>query len=647
MLTLAESPHIARFGDFEVDLHTAEVRQNGRKFILQGQPFQVLIVLLERPGELVTREELKKRLWSSDTFVDFDHSLNKAVNRLRETLSDSPETPKYIETLPRRGYRFIATVVLEARDVVERSQSTAVSIANANQEDVSSTPKASRDQFRAQAAKKWWLWLIAAGALVAGAIPWAFHSSPKIDGAVTIRSLAVLPLENISGNPSQDYFADGMTDELITQFAQIRSLRVVSRTSVMQYKGIHKPLPQIAHELNVDAIVEGTVLTWGDQVRITAQLIEGPAEKHLWAQSYRGNVQDVLGLQNQIASAIGRQIQSALSAPQQLRMGVEQPVNPEAYESYLRGEYLLNRLNPESVRAATNYFQKSIDLDPAYAPAYAKLAGCYQILGNMGILPARETHLKAQSLIAKALVLDPQFAAAHAVRGWGLQEYDFDFVRAGAEFKRAVELNPNGVEGHHGLATYYAATGAMHESVLEMQQARQLDPLSTILNDDLCRMLYFARRYDEALAQCQANLDLNPNSAREYWMVGDVYAAKRMNSEAISAFLKALQVLNAPARMVTATKSGAEKSGIEGYWKALVHFAPENVAKGNLTDFDAAVAYSYAGETDEAITWLEKAVEGHNFGVAYLGVDPVFDRLRSEPRFAALLKRINIAQHLS
>jgi tetratricopeptide (TPR) repeat protein len=262
----------------------------------------------------------------------------------------------------------------------------------------------------------------------------------------------------------------------------------------------------------------------------------------------------------------------------------------------------------------------------------------------MRTIPKKVAYPKAKLLVAKALELDPQFAAAHAVEGWRLLLYELDFATAGTEFKLAVDLNPNGVEVHEGLGTYYATMGRMQESVQEMQRAREFDPLALIVNSDLCRMLFFARRYDDALAQCKANLDLDPNSARAFWAVGDVYAAKGMDSEAVSTFLQAMQLTGAPPAMIAAAKSGARDSGLKGYWKALVQFAPENVANGNLEPFDAAVGYAYAGDADKALRWLEKAVETRDYGITYLGVNPIFDELGSDPRFISLRRRIGLPQ---
>src|SRR6266851_1256534 len=624
----APKPKVVRFGVFDIDMQAGQLCKAGLRVKLQEQPFQVLAALLEHPGEVVTREELRQRLWPADTFVDFDVSLNGALKKLRFALGDAADSPTFIETIPRRGYRFIATVKPVTVDFVNRSG-----------------PAWAGGLSWPQAAKMSLIALAAAAAiLVVWRLDWRARSLAKTNSQTNIQSLAVLPLENLSGDPSQDYFADGMTDELITNLGQIGSLRVISRTSVIQYRGVHKPLPQIARELNVDAIVEGTVVRSGGQVRIAAQLIQASADKHLWAQSYQSDLKDVLGLQHEIANVIAKQIRLTLTPHEQIRVGIDRPINPEAYESYLRGEYFLNRFTPDSIRKAADYFQQAIEKDPNYAPAYSKLAGCYQILAGMGAIPKKVAYPKAKVLVAKALELEPQFAAAHAVRGWSLLLYELDFATAGAELKRAVELNPNGVEGHQGLGDYYATMGQLQESVLEVERARELDPLASIVNSDLCTMLFFARRYDEALAQCKANLDLDPNSVRALWFIGDVYAAKGMNSEAVSTFLQAMQLGGAPPGMIAAAKTGARDSGLKGYWKALTPFLPENVANGNLEPFDAAVGYAYAGDADMALRSLEKAVEARCYGITYLAVNPMFDELRSDPRFVSLLRRIGLPQ---
>jgi TolB-like protein/DNA-binding winged helix-turn-helix (wHTH) protein len=391
----AHAPKVVRFGVFDVDMQAGELRKTGLRVKLQKQPFQVLVVLLEPPGEVVTREELRQRLWPADTFVDFDLSLNSALKKLRYALGDVADSPTFIETIPRRGYRFIAAVKPVTADSANNSGLFQVETTRTEEEATrrvsAPMPASAREGRSCRLAAKVSLLVLAMAAamLVVWRLTWRTRSSANTNSQANIQSLAVLPLENLSGDPSQDYFADGMTDELITNLGQIGSLRVISRTSVMQYRGVHKPLPQIARELNVDAIVEGTVVRSGSQVRIAAQLIQAPVDKHLWAQSYQSDLKDVLSLQHEVANAIAKQVRMTLIPHEQIRVGVERPLNLEAYQSYLRGEYFLNRFTPDSIRKAVDYFQQAIDEDPNYAPAYSKFAGCYEILGNMGAIPKK------------------------------------------------------------------------------------------------------------------------------------------------------------------------------------------------------------------------------------------------------------------
>jgi TolB-like protein/DNA-binding winged helix-turn-helix (wHTH) protein len=643
----ARTPQTVHFADYSLDLQTAELRRNGTKVILQDQPFQILKTLLDCPGQLVTREELIKRLWPSDTFVDFDQSLNKAVARLREALGDSAEHPRFIETFPRRGYRFIAPLDLGTRAFESGSGRLEVVRAGmiGETEQVNDVPDLARRPRWSRVARLALVLLAGGIVLVASILATRASFSTATTSNTNIQSLAVLPLENLSGDPSQDYFADGMTDQLITDLGQISSLRVISRTSAMQYRGIHKPLPQIARALNVDAVVEGTVLRSGERVRITAQLIRATDDKHLWAQSYEGDFKNVLALQQKIANAIAIQVELTLTPHEQIRLGVEQPINPEAYESYLRGEYYLNRFTPDSISKAAEYFRQTISKDRNYAPAYTKLAGSYLMLGNMNAIPKKESHFKAAPLIDTALRIDPSFAAGHAVRGWSLLLYDLDFATAGTEFKRAIELNPNGAEGHQGLGDYYATIGQVEEAVLELKHARELDPLALIVNNDLCTMLYFARRYDDALAQCRANLDLDPNSSRGLYAVAIVYSAKGMDSEAALAFRQTFELGGAPPAMIAAIENGETAAGFQGQWRALLQFLRKDIINGKEDPMMVATAHTYAGNKDQAITWLERAFEARTYGVTYLGVDPTFDPLRSDPRFISLLSRIGVLRH--
>ncbi len=391
----APARRVARFGVFELDLRTAELRKYGHKLPIQGQPIQILILLTERAGELVTREELHQKLWPADTYVDFEHGLNAAVKRLRQALNDSADNPRFVETLPRRGYRFIAPVETFGAS----PQVPGAGDAPLDQPLGGLTQSGTGDQVNLPgkiAASERMRWLLsrkgAAFASVVALVLFVIWMIRPASPVRSIRSLAVLPLENLSHDASQDYFSDGMTDELITELGQISGLRVISRTSMMTYKGARKPLPQIAHELSVDAVVEGTVLRSGNRVRITAQLIQADGDKHLWARSYEGELRDTFALQNEVASAIAGQIRAKLNRTEDAGLKNAKAVNPEAYEAYLKGRYFWNKRTGDGLTKAVDYFNGALEKDPAYAPAYAGLADSYALMGDWeyGVLAPRD-----------------------------------------------------------------------------------------------------------------------------------------------------------------------------------------------------------------------------------------------------------------
>jgi tetratricopeptide (TPR) repeat protein len=398
--------------------------------------------------------------------------------------------------------------------------------------------------------------------------------------------------------------------------------------------------------LGVDTIVEGAVLRSGDRVRITAQLIRASSDKHLWAKSYQGNVQDVIALQDQIALDIAQQIRSTLAPSTLAIVAGGRTIKPDAYESYLQGEYLLNRWTRESIPKAANHFERAIAIDPEYVPAYTKLAGSYQILVNIGMMPQNIGSEKAKSLVARALQLDPQFPAAHAIRGWNLLLYDLDFSTAATEFKRALELNPNSVEGHEGLANYYATMGDSKESVLEMQRAREVDPLSLIVNFDLCNTLYLARRFDEALAQCNQTLALE-RRASILRLTGAVYAARGAYPQAAVAFREADEMRGIPPGLLVASQGVENTAAFRAYWVKVLQLRNSNIRDGKEDPLFVAQAYIRAGNDEEAVGWLEKAFQSRAFGITYLAVDPTFDQLHSDPRFLALLHRIDVPTTLT
>jgi TolB-like protein/DNA-binding winged helix-turn-helix (wHTH) protein/Tfp pilus assembly protein PilF len=499
------------FGVFEVDLRAGQLTKRGLRLRLQEQPFQVLAMLLEKPGELVTREELRSRLWPS-TVVDFDHGLNKAISKIREALGDSVESPRFVETVARRGYRFLADVAVidtadgqreAAPDDLARPNPAFVDLTHAG-----ALPKRSLGPYA------WRLLGFIFALVLTASLSWIFYfrnqSSPKI------LSLAVLPLENVSGDASQDYFADGMTDELITHLAQISALRVVSRTSVMTYKGVRKPLAQIGGELNVDAVVEGSVLRSGERVRITAQLIRVPADKHVWAQSYEGDIRDTLALQNKVARAIVEQIRVTLNRHEQAALEHAKAVNPEAFQAYLAGRYFWNKRTGDGLKKAIDYFNQAIEKDPNYAQAYAGLADAYALSGDWeyGILSPEDAFPKAKAAATKALALDDNLAEAHTSLAFVLDLYDWDWESAEQEYKRAIALNPGYATAHHWYAWHLIVMGRNSEALAESRKAESLDPLSPIISADLADALCVAHLYDESVQQSRKTLEMHPYFCR-------------------------------------------------------------------------------------------------------------------------------------
>src|SRR6266478_1652472 len=530
-----------RFGVFEVDLRAGELTKRGLHIRLQEQSFQVLAMLLEKPGELVTREELCKKLWSQ-TVVDFDHGLNKAINKIREALGDSAENPRFVETVARRGYRFLADVTpvdAAADSQPEPETDGLVPPPDSPRVEPAAVGVPPKRPYRPRA---WTSVELGLALVLTAALSWILYaqsqSSPKI------RSLAVLPLESLSGDASQDYFTDGMTDALIADLGQISALRVISRTSAMAYKRVHRPLSEIARELNVDAVVEGTVLRSGERVRITAQLIQVPDETHLWAQSYEGDLQDTLALQNSVARAIAEQIQVTLNPQEEAALKKSNPVNAEAYEAYLRGRYFWNKRTRDGLVKATDYFNRAIATDPDYAKAYSGLADSYALSGDWeyGILSPQDAFPKAKAAATKALALDDNLAEAHTSLAFIIDLYEWDWESAEKEYKRAIALYPGYATAHHWYAWHLIVTGRSSEGIAELRKAQSLDPLSLIISADLADALCIAYLYDESVQQSRRTLEMDPNFAIAHYELGQAFEQKRMLNEAIEEFRRAIEL---------------------------------------------------------------------------------------------------------
>jgi TolB-like protein/DNA-binding winged helix-turn-helix (wHTH) protein/Tfp pilus assembly protein PilF len=647
------SPHLIRFGVFELDLRSGELQKQGRKIRLEGQPVQILICLLENPGELVTREALHQKLWPADTFVNFEQGLNASVKRLRQALSDSAVNPRFVETLPRRGYRFIAPTqtvaavgaAMDASPAIHSGGSvTEIASLPATPHPSEAKPSERVDTERTIRVAGIWKSSGIAVLLVVLGILTVWLLRPHNHQPATIQSLAVLPLENMSGDASQDYFSDGMTDELITELGQISELRVISRTSAMAYKGSHESLPQIARNLKVDAVLEGAVLRSGNQVRITAQLILAATDKHLWARSYEGDLRDTLMLQKQVARSIAREIRIELTPREQAALQLVEQVNPEAHEDYLKGRYFWNKRTPDGLKDAINYFSQAIEKDPNYAPAYAGLADSYALAGDWqyGVVPPKEAAPKAKAAAAKAVALDGALGEAHISLAWCLDGFDWDWESAGREFKRGIELSGGYATGHHWYGWHLATLGRHGEAVAELEKAKSLDPLSLIIGADLAEELLIAHRYDEALKQSRETMNMDPFFALTHYVLGEVLAQQHMPNEAIAELQKAVELSPGSTAFAANLANAYAVSGRREEAIKILNDLKSRSRIGFSNAPEIALVYVGLDDKDQAMAWLERAY-GERFNPGVL-MRPAFDPLRSDPRFQDLVRRIGLAR---
>jgi TolB-like protein/DNA-binding winged helix-turn-helix (wHTH) protein/Flp pilus assembly protein TadD len=634
------STEVIRFGVFEANTVTGELRKHGLRIKLQEQPFQVLSLLVARPGELVTREELRKKLWPADTFVDFEHGLNKTINKLREALSDDKESPRYIETLPRRGYRFIAPV-MSAQPLSEPSGPPAVLVA---QPDPVVTGNPRRARWMTPAI----ILLLGVFGLLASALWYRLARRDGYPAAATVsaaplRSLAVLPLQNLSGDKDQEYFVDGMTDELITHLGQMSALRVISRTSVMQYKRTAKTLPQIGRELGADAILVGAVFRSGNRVRITAQLIDARTDHHLWAHAYERDLRDVLDLQDEVARDIANGIRLELTPQERARLAGSHPVNPEAHEAYLKGRFYWNQFTETDVKKSLGFFQQAIEKDPNYALGYSGLADYYGVMyAGIGALPRNETCPEAEAAALKAVELDDSLAEAHHSRAAIRLYCDWDWQGAESEFKRAIQLNPSYSQAHRVYAALLVASGRAGQALGEMERAVENDPMSVDLYRARGGRYYEARQYDQALKQYRKALEMDPKRAGPHYGMGDVYAQQGRYDLAIREYREGLEL------------SGGKPAASPdlGYVYALAGRRPEaleileqlnEMSKHRpVSAVDRAVVYLGLGNKEQALALLDEAYERHELGMLYLKSEPRYDPLRSDPRFQDLMRRVGL-----
>lgn len=595
-----------RFGDFELDSASAELKCHGSKVQLQEQPFQVLLALLESPGEVVSRDELRERLWPNHIHVDYERSLNAAITRLRHSLGDEVDQPRYIETLPRHGYRLIASV----------SEAPAIEL-----------PPRTRHN----------LWIvIALLALLAIGVGlfkgpelwnWTFHRQ--------IRSLAVLPLKNLNGDPKQEYFSDGMTEALIAELSRLEPLRVISFTSAMRLKGNSKPLPQLAKELGVDGFVEGSVLREGDRIRIRTRLVNAWLDRPVWSETYDRNMRDLLSLQAEVAHAIASEIQVKLSAQQRKRIDVFKGVDPEVQQSYLEGRYYANRAEMEQ---STRAFERAIAKDPNFAPAYAGVA-----MGLIMRMPSNDFVPRAREMASRALALDDSLAEAHMALGTIYMVFDWNWAEAEKKFTRALQLDPSSPVAHDQYAYLLVATGKPEEALAEAWQALRLDPLSIAVSNNYGRMLYFNRQYDKAIEQFTQSLELDPRSPMSYMMRGFARQAIGQDAEAFADFRKGWTFTNNARGVAIVDEYNRTKDRGRAI-RSMAELFEAGIASGKSQPSSVAMAYLQIGETEKVFEFLELGYKMRSRSMFYTNAIPEYDSIRNDPRFKDLLRRMNLAK---
>lgn len=643
----AKEPRCARFGEFEADLRSGELRHKDAKIKLQEKPFQILLILLEHPGEVVTREEFQRRLWPEGTFVDFEHSINVAIKKLREALGDSAEKPRFIETLPRHGYRFIAAVesLTPGPSHGRREREGALTGSEDSPKGSGLSRWAGPDE--AFLLRRRWVAAASGATLAIVAVLFAFNVGGLRDrllravGAVRepplqIQSLAVLPLENLSHDPEQEYFADGLTDALITDLGKISTLRVISRTSVARYKRGTTPLPQIARELNVDAVIEGTVLRSGDRVRVTAQLLEARTDRHLWTETYERDSGEIIRLEKQVALAIAQETSGQLTPAQQTRLVSKRTINPRPYDAYLRGRYLWNKRTEEPTAEAVGYFEQALREDPQFALAYSGLADCYSVSWWSKVnLPLAEKYAR------KALTLEPDLAEGHASLG-AIDWQGLNWSEGVKECKRAIELNPNYAMAHHFYAIHLLCLGQLGEALAENDRALQLDPFSLPVNAVRQYILVGLRQYDRALEQLEGMSGINPELQSPRGDAARIYWIQRRIPEALADERKAATLAHLPTRIRELDQVAATYAR-SGSRAALVEFAQQlekKYSKGESRPLEVAVAYGIVGNKGKVVKWLNQSLHDRNDDFTMmLKSAPEFDCVRSDPHFQDVLRR--------
>ena len=618
-----------RFREYELDPGGFELRRAGHRIRLERKPMELLILLAENQGQLITRDQIIEKIWGKGLFFDAENGINNAVRKIRSALNDDAEQPRFVETTFGKGYRFIAAVERVVEPLAWPAPAATVSSVKS-------------PTFRSRRLLILTLCIVV---LVVG--PFIFNvagirSRIFANGEPPIHSIVVLPLENLSGDPTQEYFVDGMTDTLITDLAKMPEVKVISRTSAMQYKGAHRPLPEIARALSVDGVVEGSVVRSGRRVRITAQLIYAPTDRHLWAESFEGSATDILSIQDDVARTIADRIQGQLGVHTQQPAASDKPVDPGAYEAYLRGLYFFDKRTADGSKKSVEYFRNAIAISPDFAQAHAGLAEALPTMQWFNAMPPVDSMPEAKAAAKRALELDERLAEAHTALGALLSLYDWNWPEAEKELKRALELNPNNSLAHNRYMMWLLSTGRLAEAIVEAKRAQQIDPLSFFMNREVGHSLYVAGRYDEALEQLRRSEELEPHSKDvvHNW-VAWIYELQGRQKEAVELDLSDMADQGIPQAEINLLRTEYREKGWQGYWTKWLQL--DLARSGHREIYDLAVAEARLGHADKAWHWMEKSADQREVWVTWIKVDPLLESARAHPAYKRLLHRLNLA----
>jgi TolB-like protein/DNA-binding winged helix-turn-helix (wHTH) protein/Tfp pilus assembly protein PilF len=650
-------PEPIRFEEFDLDIERYELRRSGHALKLERIPMELLILLLQSEGKLVRREVINRRLWGENAFQDTEHSVNTAVNKLRYILRDDPRDPRFIQTVVGQGYRFIARVAPNPVVAPPVRNGMTADVSEANQKIIPNPPPEnsppallppeSIEQENPSSRPGWHRLtpLLLLGALLAAAaISYLVHvlsHAPRPATATgAFHSVAILPFVNLAQNSDQDYIVDGMTDQLITDLASSTPLRVISRSSMMHYKGTQVPMADIAQALHVDAVLEGSFLHTGKQVRITANLIDVRSDRHLWAQVYEESGDDLLNMQGPVTNDIIRQVALALGSS--LSASRLRPVNVGARDAYLRGRFLWNKRTLDSLNKSIDYYHDAIKKDPGYAEAYAALGDAYVLLSSYGDVGPSGSLEKAEQAAVRALQLGGGLAEAHTVLGAVKTDRDWDWKGAETEYRRALELNPSYPTARHWYSLHLSRLGRMDEAEVEIQRARALDPLSTIISTDAAETAYWARKPREAMARVEEVLARDPYFAEAHQVKGKIYEQDGQYEQALAEFKIALALFGGGTNIEALQGHALALAGASEQALEIARQLEARSVHSYVSGVDIAEVYCGLSQPDPAMRWLDRAYLNHDKGMNMLRVDPIFDGCRLDKRFQDLVSKLKL-----